>query len=92
VTLNNYGGTCGYQYRGLGASVADPGIVPAGGPRAAAVPEMQDFQNSKDRPYSISSRWGIGQHRGARVLEASRAGGKRGVSPADRLGAIGESS
>jgi len=72
VTLNNYGGTCGYQYPAWVASVADPRhrARPAG--RALQrYREMQDFQNSKDRPYIHLVDGGVSDNIGVRgVLEA----------------------
>ena len=68
VTLNNYGGTCGYQYPAWVASVADP--RPAG--RALQrYREMKDFENSKDRPYIHLVDGGVSDNIGVRgVLEA----------------------
>ena len=72
VTFNNYGGTCGYQYPAWVSSVADPKnrIRPAG--RAyQRYREMQDFQNSKDRPYIHLVDGGVSDNIGVRgVLEA----------------------
>ena len=72
MTLNNYGGTCGYQYPAWVASVADPEhrARPAG--RALQrYREMRDFQNSKDRPYIHLVDGGVSDNIGVRgVLEA----------------------
>ncbi len=72
ITFNNYGGTCGYQYPAWVASVADPQhrARPAG--RALQrYREMQDFQNSKDRPYIHLVDGGVSDNIGVRgVLEA----------------------
>jgi NTE family protein len=52
VTFNNYGGTCGYQYPAWVRDVAKPEGRPRPAGRAVQrYREMQDFQNSKDRPY-----------------------------------------
>ncbi len=75
VTLNNYGGTCGYQY---------PAWVQSGAraegrtrPSARALQryrEMQAFENSKDRPYIHLVDGGVGDNIGMRsVLEALEA-------------------
>lgn len=72
VTLNNYGGNCGYQYPAWVHSVADPEnrARPAG--RALQrYREMQDFQNSKDRPFIHLVDGGVADNIGVRgVLEA----------------------
>ena len=72
VTLNNYGGTCGYQYPAWVRDVANPAnrVRPAG--RAVQrYREMQDFQNSKDRPYIHLVDGGVSDNIGVRgVLEA----------------------
>ena len=71
VTFNNYGGTCGYQYPAWIRAVADPKsrVRPAG--RALQrYKEMQDFQNSKDRPYIHLVDGGVADNIGVRgVLE-----------------------
>ena len=52
VTFDNYGGTCGYQYPAWVRDVAKPEGRPRPAGRAVQrYREMQDFQNSKDRPY-----------------------------------------
>jgi NTE family protein len=72
VTFNNYGGNCGYQYPAWVRSVADPEnrSRPAG--RAVQrYREMQDFQNSKDRPFNHLVDGGVADNIGVRgVLEA----------------------
>ena len=72
VTFNNYGGTCGYQYPAWVANVANPEnrSRPAG--RAyQRYREMQDFQNSRDRPYIHLVDGGVADNIGVRgVLEA----------------------
>jgi NTE family protein len=72
VTFNNYGSTCGYQYPAWVQSVANPEnrARPAG--RAfQRYREMQDFQNSKDRPYIHLVDGGVVDNIGVRgVLEA----------------------
>jgi NTE family protein len=72
VTFNNYGGSCGYQYPAWVKNVADPEhrSRPAG--RALQrYREMQDFQNSKDRPYIHLVDGGVSDNIGVRgVLEA----------------------
>jgi NTE family protein len=72
VTFNNYGGNCGYQYPAWVRSVSDPEnrSRPAG--RAfQRYREMQDFQNSKDRPFIHLVDGGVADNIGVRgVLEA----------------------
>jgi NTE family protein len=72
VTLNNYGGNCGYQYPAWVQDIANPAhrVRPAG--RAyQRYKEMQDFQNSEDRPYIHLVDGGVSDNIGVRgVLEA----------------------
>jgi NTE family protein len=75
VTLDNYGGTCGYEYPDWVRDVAKTeGRIR---PSARAVKrylEMQDFQNSKDRPYIHLVDGGVADNIGMRgVLEALEA-------------------
>ena len=71
VTFNNYGGTCGYQYPAWVRDVANPRAVPRPAGRAVQrYREMQDFQNSKDRPYIHLVDGGVADNIGVRgVLE-----------------------
>jgi NTE family protein len=69
VTFDNYGGTCGYQYPAWVRDVAKPEGRPR--PAARAVQryrEMQDFQNSKDRPYIHLVDGGVADNLGVRVV------------------------
>ena len=72
VTVNNYGGRCGFRDPAWARAVADPGhrSRPAG--RALQrYREMQDFQNGKDRPYLHLVDGGVSDNLGMRaVLEA----------------------
>jgi NTE family protein len=72
VTFNNYGGNCGFQYPAWVKDVANPDtrVRPAG--RAfQRYKEMQDFQNSRDRPYIHLVDGGVSDNIGVRgVLEA----------------------
>lgn len=72
VTWNNYGGSCGFQYPLWVKDVADADtrIRPAG--RAyQRYKEMQDFQNSQERPYIHLVDGGVSDNLGVRgVLEA----------------------
>ena len=77
VTLDNYGGTCGYEYPAWVQEVArSEGRVR---PSARAVKrylEMKEFQNSKDRPYIHLVDGGVADNIGMRgVLEALEAVG-----------------
>ncbi len=69
VTFNNYGGTCGYQYPAWVQDVAKPEGRPR--PAARAVQryrEMQEFQNSKDRPYIHLVDGGVADNLGVRAV------------------------
>ena len=72
VTFNNYGGTCGFQYPAWVRDVANPEnrSRPAG--RALQrYREMQDFQNSTERPYIHLVDGGVADNLGVRgVLES----------------------
>jgi NTE family protein len=72
VTLNNYGGTCGYQYPAWVRDVANPETRARPSGRALQrYHEMQDFQNSKERPYIHLVDGGVSDNIGVRgVLEA----------------------
>ena len=72
VTFNNYGGNCGYQYPAWVRSVADPENRSRPASRAVQrYREMQDFQNSKDRPFIHLVDGGVGDNIGVRgVMEA----------------------
>ena len=72
VTFNNYGGTCGFQYPAWVKDVADPATrVRPSGRAYQRYLEMQDFQNSKDRPYLHLVDGGVSDNIGVRgVLEA----------------------
>ena len=72
VTFNNYGGTCGYQYPAWVGSVANPENRSRPSGRAfQRYREMQDFQNSKDRPFIHLVDGGVSDNIGVRgVLEA----------------------
>jgi NTE family protein len=69
VTFDNYGGTCGYQYPAWVRDVANPAFRAR--PAARAVQryrEMQDFENSKDRPYLHLVDGGVADNLGVRVV------------------------
>lgn len=71
VTLNNYGGTCGFQYPAWVKDVAKPENKSRPAGRALQrYSEMQDFQNSKDRPYIHLVDGGVSDNIGVRgVME-----------------------
>lgn len=85
VTVNNYGGTCGYEDPFWTKAVADPSnrARPAG--RALQrYREMQGFQDGANRPYLHLVDGGLSDNLGARAVletletvEASRALGRR---------------
>ena len=72
VTFNNYGGNCGYRYPAWIRSAKDPKNRSRQAGRAVQrYFEMQDFQNSKDRPFIHLVDGGVADNIGAReVLEA----------------------
>ena len=95
VTFNNYGGTCGFQYPAWVKDVANPDARARPAARALQrYREMQDFQNSKDRPYIHLVDGGVADNIGVRgVLEALeelaasaafRGGGRFRRHPQDR--------
>jgi NTE family protein len=83
VTLDNYGGTCGYQYPAWVRDVAKPEGRPRPVGRALQrYREMQDFQNSKERPYLHLVDGGVADNLGVRpVIETLE---ELGVSSAFR--------
>ena len=72
VTFNNYGGTCGYEYPAWVRDVAKTDGRRRPSARAMKrYREMEDFQNSKDRPYIHLVDGGVADNIGMRsVLEA----------------------
>ena len=75
VTFDNYGGTCGYEYPAWVRDVArTEGRVRPSARAVKRYHEMQDFQNSKDRPYIHLVDGGVADNIGMRsVLEALEA-------------------
>ena len=75
VTFNNYGGTCGYEYPPWVRDVAKTeGRVRPSARALQRYREMQEFQNSKDRPYIHLVDGGVADNIGMRsVLEALEA-------------------
>lgn len=71
VTLNNYGGTCGYQYPSWVGDVAKlRGSAWSAGRMTQRYREMEAFQNSKDRPFIHLVDGGVADNLGLRpVLE-----------------------
>ncbi len=72
VTFNNYGGTCGFQYPAWVRDVANPeNRARPSGRALQRYREMQDFENSKERPYIHLVDGGVSDNIGVRgVLEA----------------------
>ena len=69
VTFDNYGGTCGYQYPAWVQDVAQPEGRPRPAGRAVQrYREMQDFQNSKERPYIHLVDGGVADNLGVRAV------------------------
>ncbi len=77
VTLDNYGGTCGYEYPDWVRDVArTEGRVRPSARALKRYLEMKDFQNSKDRPYIHLVDGGVADNIGMRgVLETLEAVG-----------------
>jgi NTE family protein len=77
VTLNNYGGTCGYEYPSWVRDVTkSEGRVRPSARAVQRYHEMRDFQNSKDRPYIHLVDGGVADNIGIRsVMEALEAMG-----------------
>ncbi|WP_158618379.1 patatin-like phospholipase family protein [Candidimonas sp. SYP-B2681] len=81
VTFNNYGGTCNFQYPLWVKDVANPETRARPSGRAyQRYREMQNFQNSKERPYIHLVDGGVADNIGVRAalefleeLEASSA-------------------
>jgi len=70
VTFNNYGGTCGFQYPAWVKDVANPETRARPSGRAVQrYLEMQDFQNSKDRPYIHLVDGGVSDNIGVRGVQ-----------------------
>ncbi|MEN8129632.1 MAG: patatin-like phospholipase family protein [Pseudomonadota bacterium] len=72
VTFNNYGGTCGFQYPAWVQDVVDPKSRARPSGRALQrYHDMQNFQNSEERPYIHLVDGGVTDNIGVRgVLEA----------------------
>jgi len=69
MTLNNYGGTCGYQYPAWVRAVNDPHApeLPSGH-AVQRYRDMQSFQNSQDRPYLHLVDGGVSDNIGMRMV------------------------
>jgi NTE family protein len=72
VTLNNYGGTCGYQYPAWVRDIADPKTRARPSGRAMQrYRDMENLQKSEERPYIHLVDGGVSDNIGVRgVLEA----------------------
>jgi len=77
VTLNNYGGTCRYEYPAWVADVAkSEGRIRPSARALQRYREMRDFQDSKERPYIHLVDGGVADNIGIRsVLETLEAAG-----------------
>jgi NTE family protein len=77
VTFDNYGGTCGYEYPSWVRDVAKTeGRIRPSARAVQRYHEMQEFQNSRDRPYIHLVDGGVADNIGMRsVLEALEAAG-----------------
>jgi NTE family protein len=77
VTLNNFGGTCGYEYPSWVRDVAKTeGRIRPSARALQRYREMRDFQDSKERPYIHLVDGGVADNIGMRsVLEALEAMG-----------------
>ncbi|WP_353154326.1 patatin-like phospholipase family protein [Pollutimonas bauzanensis] len=68
VTFNNYGGTCNFKYPLWVEDVADPETrVRPSGRAYQRYREMQNFQNSKERPYIHLVDGGVSDNIGVRA-------------------------
>jgi NTE family protein len=72
VTFDNYGGTCGFQYPAWAQDVADPtSRVRPSGRALQRYHDMQNIQNSEERPYIHLVDGGVSDNIGVRgVLES----------------------
>lgn len=72
MTLNNYGGTCGYQYPAWVDAIKDPDArVRPSGRAVKRYQEMRSYQDSTERPYIHLVDGGVSDNIGVRaVLEA----------------------
>jgi NTE family protein len=69
VTLNNYGGQCGYRYPAWTKALADPKNPSRPAGRALArLKEMESFQDGKDRPFLHLVDGGLSDNLGMRAL------------------------
>jgi NTE family protein len=69
VTFNNYGGTCGFQYPAWVRDVANPDTrARPSGRVVQRYRAMQNFQNSKDRPYIHLVDGGVSDNIGVRLM------------------------
>jgi NTE family protein len=77
VTFDNYGGTCGYEYPSWVRDVAKTeGRIRPSARAVQRYREMQEFQNSGERPYIHLVDGGVADNIGVRgVLEALEAAG-----------------
>jgi len=69
VTFNNYGGTCGYQYPAWVKDFTDPSKATRPAERALQrYREMQNFQDSRNRPYIHLVDGGVSDNIGVRAI------------------------
>ena len=91
VTLNNYGGTCGYKFPAWMVAAADPNNPARPAARALKrMEEMESFANGKDRPFLHLVDGGLADNLGMRavleVLEEFEALRMRGIkTPLDNV-------
>jgi len=91
VTLNNYGGTCGFKFPAWMAAASDPNNPARPAARALKrMEEMESFANGKDRPYLHLVDGGLADNLGMRavleVLEEFEALRMRGIkTPLDNV-------
>ena len=75
VTFDNYGGTCGYEYPGLGSGRRqDRRAHPVVGARGSALPRDAGFPEQQGAPVHTPRR----RRRGGQHRDAQRAGSARG--------------
>ena len=91
ITINNYGGTCGFKFPDWMAKIADPANPPRPAARAIKrMEEMIEFGDGKARPFLHLVDGGLADNLGMRavleVLEEFEAARLRGVpTPLDNV-------
>jgi NTE family protein len=91
VTINNYGGSCGYRFPAWTLALEDKANPPRPAARALKrLEELEAYENGKARPYIHLVDGGLGDNLGMRsvleILEESEAARMRGIpTPLDNI-------